>query len=314
MISDAKNGWNDGQPLKDLSKWKPLAKEMLKPLYYLGMPVGGGQIKKLNEGMAMFGDDLPISGSYTGSGNLRFPVEKTFGNVLQAGMFGQYASKNARDYFDNNRSPLKEKQIQEFIDVDIPIRDYWEYRDGLKGKDTLGEKLAYIDTLDLPISKKNILANNQANRDEPIDMAEWGEYGDLEEFDYAVKYPDKYKFLEAHGISAKEYNDFDDDTKDAYSWAYQNPEKYAVSKAVSEDVATYRTYTKGINKLEADKDGNGKSINGSRKEKVFSYIDSLPLDYGRKCILFKSEYKSDDSMNRDILEYLDSREVISYDE
>lgn len=300
--------------ITDLANKELSTKEMLKPLYYLLMPVGGGQIKKTNEGLGMFSDDHPVSGSYTESGNLRYPVEKNFGNVLQAGLFGQYASKNARDYFDNNRQPLKEKQIQEFIDVDIPIKDYWEYRDGLKGKDTLGEKLAYIDTLDLPISKKNILANNQANRDEPIDMAEWGEYGDLEEFDYAVKYPDKYKFLEAHGISAEEYKNFDDDTKDAYSWAYQNPEKYAVSKAVSEDVVTYRTYTKGINKLEADKDENGKSINGSRKEKVFSYIDSLPLDYGQKCILFRSEYKSDDSMNRDILEYLDSREDISYDE
>lgn len=300
--------------ISDISNGELSAKEMLKPLYYLAMPVGGGQIKKTNEGLGMFSDDHPVSGSYTDSGNLRYPVEKTFGNVVQAGLFGQYASKNARDYFDNGRSPLKEKQIQEYIDVDIPISDYWAYRDGLKGKDTLGEKLAYIDTLDLPISKKNILANNQANRDDPIDMAEFGEYGDLEEFDYAVKYPDKYKFLEAQGISVKEYKNFDDDTKDAYSWAYQNPDKYAVSKAVSKDVVEYRTYTKGINKIEADKDAYGKSINGSRKEKVFYYIESLPLDYGQKCILFKSEYKSDDSVNRDILEYLNSREDISYEE
>jgi hypothetical protein len=289
-------------------------KEWLKPIYYLALPVGGGQIKKTNEGLGMFSDDHPISGSYTKSGKLRYPVEKTFGNVLQAGLFGQYASKNARDYFDNGRSPLSEKQIQEFIDVDIPISDYWAYRDGLKGKDTLGEKVAYIDTLDLPISKKNILANNQANRDEPIDMAEFGEYGNLEEFDYAVKYPDKYKFLEANGISVKEYNNFDEDTKEAYTWAYQNPGKYAMSKVVSGDLVQYRGYTKGINKIEADKDANGKSISGSRKTKVAQYIESLPLDYGQKIILFKSQYEADDSYNREILEYLDSREDISYEQ
>ena len=313
--------------------WQTLAEAL--PYYIL--PGGYNQIKKTAKGLGMFSDEHPVSGSYTSAnafedgyqfgdvtktvlgtstdgGNLRFPVEKTFGNVLQAGLFGQYASENARDYFDNERSPLKEKQIQEYIDVDIPIKDYWEYRDGLKGKDTLGEKLAYIDSLDLPISKKNILANNQANREDPIDMAEWGEYGSLEEFDYAVKYPEKYKFLEANGITVEEYNDFDDDTKEAYSWAYQNPEKFAVSKAVSDDVVEYKSYTKGISKIEADKDEDGKSINGSRKEKVYAYIDSLPLDYGQKSILFKSQYKSDDSMNMDIVEYLDSREDIGYEE
>ena len=72
--------------------------------------------------------------------------------------------------------------------------------------------------------------------------------------------------------------------------------------------------TKGLSEIEADKDENGKSINGSRKEKVFNYIESLPLDYGQKCILFKSQYKADDSMNMDIIEYLDSREDIDYNE
>ena len=298
----------------DITNGELSVKELFKPLYYLVLPVGGGQIKKTNEGLGMFSDDLPVSGSYTNSGKLRFPVEDTFGNRLQAGLFGQYASKNARDYFDNERSPLGEKQIQEYIDVDIPISDYWAYRDGLKGKDLLGEKIAYIDTLDLPISKKNILANNQANRDEPIDMAEFGKYGNLEEFDYAVKYPDKYKFLEANGISVKEYNDFDEDTKEAYTWAYQNPGKYTMSKVVSDDLVQYRTYTKSLNKIEADKYANGKTVSGSRKQKVATYINSLPLDYGQKIILFKSQYEADDSYNRDIVDYLNSRQDISYEQ
>ena len=254
-------------------------KEWLKPIYYLAMPVGGGQLKKFNEGMKMFDDDLPVSGSYTESGNLRFPVEKTFGNVVQAGMFGQYASKNARDYFDNGRSPLKEKQIQEYLDVDIPISDYWEYREGLAKQKKTEDKLDYISDLDLPVYKKNILANNVTDRKDPIDMEGYEDFSSLDEFDFATK----------------------------------NPGKYAVSQVVG-DYSTYTSYKDHINDLEADKDENGKSINGSKKEKVFSYIDSLPLDYGQKCILFKSQYKADDSMNKDILEYLDSREDISYDE
>ena len=263
----------------DLTNGELSTKEMLKPIYYLAMPVAGGQIKKTNEGLGMFSDDHPVSGSYTESGNLRFPVEDTFGNRVQAAMFGQYASKNARDYFDNGRSPLKEKQIQEYIDVDIPISDYWKYREGLTKQKTVDDKFDYIAGLDLPVSKKNILINNIVDRKEDVDMTGYEDFSSYDEFDFATK----------------------------------NPGKYAVSQAVG-DYSTYSSYYDHINDLTADKDESGKSINGSRKEKVFSYIDSLPLDYGQKCILFKSEYKSDDSMNMDIINYLDSREDIDYDE
>jgi hypothetical protein len=290
------------------------AKELLKPLYYLALPVGGGQIKKSIEGLGMFSDEHPVSGSYTSSGKLRFPVEDTLGNRVQAAMFGQYASQNARHYFDNDIAPLGEKQIQEYQDVDIPIRDYWEYREGLKGKDTLDEKLAYISSLDLPIRKQNILANNLSDRKDPIDMADWDKYDGLEEYNYAKKYPEKYKFLEANGISVEDYQNFDDDTKDAYSWAYQNPEKFTLSKAVASDLMTYRKYTSDLGDLKADKDAAGKSISGSRKGKVLDYINNLDADYGEKIILFKSEYPSDDTYNMEIVEYLNNREDISYEE
>lgn len=280
--------------------------------YYL-LPGGYSQIKKTTQGLGMFSDEHPVYGSYTDSGNLRYPVEKTFGNVLQAGLFGQYASENARDYFDNERSPLKEKQIQEYIDVDIPIKDYWEYREGLAKLKTNEDKVDYIDSLDLPLSKKNILVNNVLDRKEDVDLEGYDNYSSLEEFDFATKYPEKYQFFEEIGITYDEYKLADDDSKDAYNWAFENPDKYTVAKAVSGDVVEYRSYTNGLSEIKADKDENGKSISGSRKEKVFAYIESLPLDYGQKCILFKSQYKADDSMNMDIIEYLDSREDIDYE-
>jgi uncharacterized protein YxjI len=172
--------------------WGKLGKEFLKPIYYLAMPVGGGQLKKTVEGLKMFDEDLPIAGSYTDSGNLRFPVEDTTGNRVQAALFGQWASENARDYFDNERKPLQEKQIQELIDSDMPIRDYWDYREGLAEHEKLTDKADYIDSLDLPISTKNMLVNNVAGRKEPIDMADYGRYGSLEEMDFATKNPEKY--------------------------------------------------------------------------------------------------------------------------
>lgn len=281
--------------------------------YYL-LPGGYSQIKKTTQGLGMFSDEHPVSGSYTSSGNLRFPVEETFGNKLQAALFGQYASENARDYFDNERMPLKEKQVQEFIDVDIPIQDYWEYREGLAKFDNNEDKVEYIDSLDLPLSKKNILVNNVLDRKEEVDLENYSDYGSLAEFDFAVKYPEKYQFLEDNGVTYEQYSKFDKDTKDAYNWAFENPEKYTMSQAISDDLVEYKRYTSELAEIESDKDENGNPIKGSKEEKVFAYIESLPLDYGQKCILFKSKYKSDDSMNIDIIEYLYSREDIDYDE
>jgi hypothetical protein len=262
----------------------------------------------------MFDEDLPISGSYTDKGGLRFPIEDTPQNRIQAGVFGQWASENARDYFDNERAPLKEKQIQEFIDSDMPIRDYWEYREGLSGHSKLSEKADYIMSLDLPISTKNLLINNIADREDDIDLTDYDEYGNFEEFDFATNSKELYDFLEDNDISFEQYMSSNEETKKAYGWAAKNPEKYTVSKAVANDVVTYRKYASDLYDIKADKDKDGKSISGSRKEKVIDYVNNLDIDYGARLILFKSEYKADDTYNYDIIDYLNNRQDISYEE
>ena len=283
----------------------------LKKLLYLVPPTGGNQIKKTTQGLGMFSDEHPVSGSYTDSGNLRFPVEETPLNVLQAGLFGQWANENARQYFDEERSPLKSKQIQEFTDLDISIQEYWEYRDGLKELKTVEEKFDYIAGLDFPVSKKNIMINNIVDRKEEVDLTGYEDFGSYEEFDFATSNAEKYDFLQANDISYADYS-ASDESKEAYNWAYKNPEKYEVAKAVTDDIVTYRQYAGELNDIRADKDENGNSISGSAKEKKLDYINSLDIDYGAKLVLFKSEYNADDTYNYEIIEYLNSRNDISY--
>ena len=258
---------------------KRFIKEFLKPVYYTVLPMGGGQLKKSVEGLKMFDDDLPISGSYTDSGNLRFPVEDTPKNKVQAAIFGQYANDNAQKYFDEGYAPLKEKQIQEFIDVDIPIADYWKYREGLKGLDSTEKKFDYVNGLNLPVSKKNILINNLVNRKEPVDLENYGDFSSLEEFDYSVK----------------------------------NPGKYAVSK-VTGGYESYKVYSKALSNIEGNTDNFGKTISGSRKINVANYISGLDADYYTKIILFKSEYNSDHRYDYEIVTHLNSRNDLTYEE
>ena len=325
--------------------------------YYL-LPGGYGQVKKTMAGMKMFDDELPIAGSYTDSGNLRFPVEDTIGNRVQAGLFGQWASENARDYFDNERKPLNEKQTQELIATDMPIKEYWDYREELSKLDTLEEKVDYIAGLDLPLTAKNILANNATDRKEPINLASYDEYSSLDEMDFAIKNPEKYEVAQAIGgyaayrgykegmkdltlaekadyiagldLTVEQKNIFinsETDRKEPidltgyenyssfeeFEYAKKNPESYALAKSVG-GYDSYLEYNDALGDIKSDKDEWGESISGSRKPKVYSYIYSLPISDVEKHILFKSEYPSTDDYNYEIIEYLNERDDISYDE
>ena len=258
---------------------KPRGETIKEALPYYLLPGGYGQLKKTAQGINMFNKDLPISGSYTDSGNLRFPVDDTIKNRAQAFLFGQYASENAREYFEGGHAPLTEKQIQEFIDIDVPIADYWKYLEGKKGLETTEDKFDYVNGLNLPVSKKNILINNLVNRKEPVDLENYGDFSSLEEFDYSVK----------------------------------NPGKYAVSK-VTGGYESYKVYSKALSNIEGNTDNFGKTISGSRKQNVAKYISGLDADYYTKIILFKSEYNSDHRYDYEIVTHLNSRNDLTYEE
>lgn len=101
--------------------------------------------------------------------------------------------------------------------------------------------------------------------------------------------------------------------KEEYDYAYENPSKYALANAIA-DYSTFRELSSELYDIKADKDENGKSISGSRKEKVFDYINNLDLDFEQRIMLAKLEYPSYDEYNYEIIDYLNEREDISYEQ
>ena len=254
--------------------------EMTNPLYYLLSPVGGGgQIRKTIQGLSMFTPDKEVKGSYTTGGRLRYEVEQTPLSTLQAALFGQWANENAVDYIDKGRTPLTPSQLEEFTEVDMPMKDYWKYRDGLKGIEKNKDKADYIANLDLSTKQKNILINNVYDRDTPIDLTGYENYGNFEEFDFAMTEPEKYTLVKPLG-----------------GWD------------------SYQEYTEALKGIEGDKDENGETINGSRKKNLINALNDMDIEYGQKLLLFKSEYKADDSYNLEIINYLNEREDITAEE
>lgn len=142
-------------------------------------------------------------------------------------------------------------------------------------------------------------------------------WSNKEEYDFQYEYPEKYDFLTESGIGYDTYVAADEDGKRAYTWAYENPGMYTMSKAVADDFLTFYQYRGELFDLEGEKDENGKTISGTKKAAVIDYINGMDLDYGQKIILLRSMYDSKadrENYNADIVEYLNSRDDISYEE
>ena len=128
---------------------------------------------------------------------------------------------------------------------------------------------------------------------------------------FAYDYPEKYKFFEKSGIGYDAYASADEDGKRAYNWAYENPGKYTMSKAIANDFLTYYGYKQEISAIKKNHVGDGE------KDVVTDYINNMDLDYGQKIILYRSMYESKQdkaNYNMDIIDYLNGRDDISYSE
>lgn len=119
-------------PLNVIKGESTVGDEAKKLLYYTVLPFGGGQLKKTTEGASMYLNDKKIKGSYTNKGKLRFEAKKDVGSVAQNLLFGQYSSKEAREYFDKGYLPIDSKTIDKLEKQGVSINEYRKYSDDKK--------------------------------------------------------------------------------------------------------------------------------------------------------------------------------------
>lgn len=119
-------------PLNVIKGESTVGDEAKKLLYYTVLPFGGGQLKKTTEGASMYVNDKKIKGSYTNKGKLRFEAKKDVGSVAQNLLFGQYSSKEAREYFNKGYLPIDSKTIDKLEKQGVSINEYRKYSDDKK--------------------------------------------------------------------------------------------------------------------------------------------------------------------------------------
>ena len=253
--------------------WDDVGQDFLESAAYYVLPTGYGQLRKTIQGLKMYDDKLPIAGSYTDSGNLRFTADDSTTGKIKSALFGRYSSKEAQDYIDSGYKSINKSKIDEMIDLDMNSTEYRNYRDGLSkaGKKT-AQKMDYINNLDVSIEKKNIMASGLLKKH--VDMSDYDDYGSYEEFNYAMKNPEEYKKI-----------------------------------TMITDYDNYKKIMKNINEIESDIDKNGNSVSGSRKKKVISYINSLNLSIPQKAMLIKSQYSNFKQYDKQIFEYVNGQDM-----
>lgn len=76
------------------------------------------QVKKTLQGI-----DAAAQGySETAGGGIRYPINPTTGNMIRAGLFGQYNFPEAREFFDKDRRPIYDAKAEAFKETPIDQR------------------------------------------------------------------------------------------------------------------------------------------------------------------------------------------------
>ena len=123
---------------------------------------------------------------------------------------------------------------------------------------------------------------------------------------------DTYEDRKRDIIDVVRYSDLSTDYKSYLYGKYYSEDTTNIVNMLGINFDSYLDYESQY--FVADKDEAGKSISGSKKKKVFDYINGMDIDFEEKVILAKLQYNSYDEWNYEIIDYLNNHPNISYDE
>lgn len=268
-------------PLNVIKGESSVSDEAKKLLYYTVLPFGGGQLKKTVEGSSMYINNKEIKGSYTNKGKLRFEAKKDVGSIAQNVLFGQYSSKEAREYFDKGYLPIDSKTVEKLKKQGISISDYRKYTsdknelglnniksdkddDGktIKGTASAKKALAIMNS-NYSKNEKEYLISNLSNSNNSII------YSDLKNLKMDEK---TYKFY--FGLSDENRKKFKKEINELGMSSNELIKYYDFRKKYKE------TYTSNY-----------------YKNNLMNYINNLNVNNDTKWYLYNKDYGSDNLSN-----------------
>lgn len=326
-VSDAANLINKD---KRKSSANNLKKEWSKVFFYGVLPFGGGQLKKTIEGASMYTHNVP--GSYTSTGKLRFTAKNDPLSVAQNLLFGQYSSKEAREYFNNGYAPLTEKQTKEFKELGVSMNTYRQYRTDLASlkeikndKDSNGKivtgsgtgKKAYqiMNNDKYTDKEKQYLLNNISSSEIKTSIKDLNKIAnneDVYKHYFSLSKDNKKKYLNAiekYNFDSYQLYDYSQ-TKKKYEEQYTSSKAkemvidYLVSSDLSKDQKKY-LYNQDYGSKENEKIFEAFNIDIDNYLNTMKYSSELKFDYqGNKYSDYRKQqaFKYIQNLNASVIE------------
>lgn len=228
-----------------------------------------------------------------------------------SGNTGASDGKQPTAHTDNGRPAI----VQNVAVRTISLSDYWAAKNVLLIWET-GEA-----TEQTMIEIMNEYGAEQGGG--KLYVIERGEF--VEEIDEWCFSPDRkvgdYEVIKnAYGYTICYISGFNKEDNDSFAgWNDNEPSyedigvtfaQYTLASMISDDPLTYCEY---IVKLDETLSKGSYGID-LQKEKATEYVNNLSLDYGQRIILFKIQFPSDTTYCSDIVDYINERDDISYDD
>ena len=193
-----------------------LWEEVRDPLLYLGLPFGGGQIRKVAQGIYAVAKGGKFYRNNKGELQMQYPVFTDEGAMtvlrdVQAGVFGRNATKEARDWVQGGFSKLSTKETNAYLAMsaaDVKQREAWKLIQAMKDVDVpegVSKKAAKLEALrdyDISDEAKALYYYNVIASD--TERAQLDAYMDLDEELADEKVQSAINSAEATAISEEE--------------------------------------------------------------------------------------------------------------
>lgn len=142
-------------------KGQILLDEILKPLSYILLPSGAGQIWKSGKGIQQIAEGGAYGMDNNGKEYMKFPQVYDVESVIKTLLFGQYASDAGQKYIDSGFSDkLSAKQTEQMKlaeNFGVPKEEFYDVVLGLKGIDKKAEKQQALFDMDISERTKNVI-------------------------------------------------------------------------------------------------------------------------------------------------------------
>ena len=206
-----------------------LWEEVRDPLLYLGLPFGGGQIRKVAQGIYAVAKGGKFYRNNKGELQMQYPVFTDEGAMtvlrdVQAGVFGRNATKEARDWVESGFSKLSTKETNAYLAMsaaDVKQREAWKLIQAMKdvdvpeGASEREAKLAALNAYDIADEAKalyyyNVIASEKEQAMLQRLLNENADVGAYLEYRQALPGADGWKDAEGNTVSGSKKSELYD--------------------------------------------------------------------------------------------------------